>query len=111
MAPTRAGLVVVTSAAAVVAAGLFALGALRPSRATSARPEIAHLVDTRRLALMQAAAASAEPLPPPPPAAAVEPSTMPPFASEAEPPVAPAMPSGSAGKRTLWGKRYRKFDP
>jgi serine/threonine-protein kinase len=58
MPRARAGLLVSTSAAVVISAGLFALGALRPARAAPARAEIAHLVAAHRLALLQAESAA-----------------------------------------------------
>src|SRR6185369_17316100 len=66
LAGSRAGLLVVTSAAVVLAAGLVALSALRPTRVTSARSEIAHIVTARRLALLRSTLEA----PPAPPQAA-----------------------------------------
>jgi serine/threonine-protein kinase len=77
LSPSRAGLVLATSAAVVVSAGLFALSALRPARLPSARNEIGHLVTTRRLALLEAQASStaATSTPAPPTSDTAPPST------------------------------------
>jgi serine/threonine-protein kinase len=116
MIPTRAGVAVATSAAVVVSAGLFALTTLRPPPVAIARPKIGLLAAARRLALAQADATPAEPVPVVPIATAEEtpgqpepvPSAAASSSSEAEglPPLAPA----SAIRRPSAGNRYKKFD-
>jgi serine/threonine-protein kinase len=60
MPRARQGLLVTTSAAVVVSAGLFALGAFRPPQLARARAEIGHVLATRRLALLQAQAGATD---------------------------------------------------
>ena len=104
--PLRAGLMVLTSAAVVLFACLFALGAWRPGNTPTARSELRHLVTARQLALMQAEAASSASPPAGsagafhgglPPAAAPSEEEESPTASDADGPdaSAPASPSSA----------------
>jgi serine/threonine-protein kinase len=133
----RASLLLVGASAVVVfSAGIFALAALRTARVVSARSEIAHLVAERRLALLQAeAATSAEasrdgtsssdprPKPRPPAEASASPTAAPsPASAGVETPPAPTAPlasgsmphapAASSGKKPPAGagQHYRKFD-
>jgi eukaryotic-like serine/threonine-protein kinase len=125
MARTRSALLVVTSAAVMVAGGLFAMGALRPPRVPSARAELAHLVAARRLVVLQAeaaargAASAAADTPVaaeaprardvtasgPRPRALAEPS-----ASASAPEAIPTLTPVAGPPKGTW-RRYKKFDP
>jgi serine/threonine-protein kinase len=107
MPRSRAMVLVTLSAAAVLAVGLAAVGALRPApeAAPPARAEIAHLVLARRLALLQAeAAASSKAAVEAPPAAAVD---APAAAPSVEVTSAPAA-SVPAPKKPA--RRYKRFE-
>ncbi len=117
----RAGLLVTVSAAVVLSAGLFALGAMRPARTPSARAELEHLAASRRLALMQAEAAESQGQGLD---GALTAGAVAPVASAAvapAPPTGPAMPRASTAappssmglrpaKPAAPGNHYRKFD-
>jgi eukaryotic-like serine/threonine-protein kinase len=107
MPRTRAALVVGTSAAVVVSAGLFALGALRPARVPVARAEIGHFVAGRLLTLMQAEAAASA-------TAAAGVAAAPPAAAPSasvEPEVPAPVTSAAPAVRRPAAKKYRRFDP
>jgi serine/threonine-protein kinase len=108
MTRARGALLLVTSAAVVASAGLFALAAMTDKPVPAARSEIGHVVAGLRLAMLQAESSQS-----PSPAAApagVEPSVpSPPAAAEPAPAgassVVPASPPGRKGRR------YKKFEP
>ncbi len=120
----RSALVVTTSAAVVLSAGLFALGATRPTRALAPRAELAHLVAARRLALMQAEAVNmGAPPPSPRPAGGASPPEPGPTgrgsadpagfvpAAETSVEAAPSAPVPSSWRKPASSsKHYRKFD-
>jgi eukaryotic-like serine/threonine-protein kinase len=115
----RAALLITTSAAVVLAAGLFALGALRPTRMPAARAELEHFAASRRLVVAMGGAEGPPQTPlinmgapvSPVPVASPPPTSAPRAASSdgAEP--LPDVPPIMTGRKpSVLGKHYRKFD-
>ncbi len=110
----RATVMVGTSAAVVLSAGLYALGALRPARIPLARAEIGHVDAARRIGLRQVAlvGAGGGELPQRVPVASAAP---PPTAEPApvEPPASAISPSATAApaRKPAGAPRYRRFEP
>jgi hypothetical protein len=115
MAPSRAVAIIGLSAVVIFLLGLAAVGAVRPAGAPvpPVRHEVAHLVNARRLALLQAEAAATAraalpaPVSEPAPTASAAPSPGLPASATASP--APPAVSGPLPARKS-PRRYKRFE-